>query len=222
MWLVLVIFFWHTHTHTERGGERERERDAQTQTYTHTHTHTITQKHTHVCRQENSCTRTCNYTYAHSHNAHTTYIHTHTQRRPKGPNIPSIGYEQTKARQGPSRTWTIPSTAISLIETIKSWKCIGFFDKERSGGVRKHISWKWPCERRSPDCVQSVDRAATWPKQKHRTEENLQQRRRLIRDWSYLLAFDLWGREHFLDTKTQEFGLVFQDKGGGHAKCVNC
>ena len=61
-------------------------------------------------------------------------------------NIPSIGYEETKARQGSSLAWNIPFIGTARSGASTSRKCIGGPDKERSAAARTYICEKRQCE----------------------------------------------------------------------------
>jgi len=54
-------------------------------------------------------------------------------------NIPSIGYEQTKARKGSSLEWYIPFIGIALCGACTSRRCIGVSDGERSAATFTYI-----------------------------------------------------------------------------------
>jgi len=53
-------------------------------------------------------------------------------------NIPSIGYEETKARKGSSLAWNIPFIGIARFGASTSGR-IGVPDQERSAAARTHI-----------------------------------------------------------------------------------
>jgi len=57
-------------------------------------------------------------------------------------NIPSKGYEETKARKGSSLAWNIPFIGIARFGASTSRKCIGVPDKERSAAARTYICEK--------------------------------------------------------------------------------
>jgi len=78
-------------------------------------------------------------------------------------NFPFIGYEETKARKGPSLAWNIPFIGIARFGASTSRRCIGVPDKERSAAARTYICEKGLCERQSPGCVHSVYRRAARP-----------------------------------------------------------
>ena len=78
-------------------------------------------------------------------------------------NIPSIGYQETKARKGSSHTWNIPFIKPARFGASTSGRCIGVPDKERSAAARTYICEKELCERQSPGRVHSVYRRAARP-----------------------------------------------------------
>ena len=61
-------------------------------------------------------------------------------------NIPSIGYEETKAREGSSLVWNIPFIGTTRFGVSTSRRCIGVPDKERSAAARTYICEKGLCE----------------------------------------------------------------------------
>jgi len=61
------------------------------------------------------------------------------QRSPDARNIPSIGYEQKKVRQGYSPAWKISSIEIARFGASTSKKCMGVPDKKRSAAARTYI-----------------------------------------------------------------------------------
>ena len=61
-------------------------------------------------------------------------------------NIPSIGYEETKARKGSSLAWNIPFIGTARFGASTSRRCIGVPDKERSAAARTYICEKGLCE----------------------------------------------------------------------------
>jgi len=61
-------------------------------------------------------------------------------------NIPSIGYEETKAREGSSRAWNIPFIGTARFGASTNRRCIGVPDKERSAAARTYICEKGLCE----------------------------------------------------------------------------
>jgi len=61
-------------------------------------------------------------------------------------NIPSIGYEETKAREGSSRAWNIPFIGTARFGASTSRRCIGVPDKEYSAAARTYICGKGLCE----------------------------------------------------------------------------
>ena len=56
--------------------------------------------------------------------------------------IPSIGYEETKARKGSSLAWNIPLLGTARFGASTSRRCIGVPDKERSAAARTYICEK--------------------------------------------------------------------------------
>ena len=56
-------------------------------------------------------------------------------------NIPSIGYEEPKARKGSILAWNIPFIGIARFgaSTLARRRCIGVPDKERSVAARTYI-----------------------------------------------------------------------------------
>jgi len=62
-------------------------------------------------------------------------------------NIPSIGYEETKARKGSSLAWNIPLIATARFGASTSRRCIGVPDKQRVAAVRTYICEKELCEK---------------------------------------------------------------------------
>jgi len=82
------------------------------------------------------------------------------QRSPEARNIPSIEYEQTKARKGSSPACKNLSINIARFEASTSKRCMGVSDKERSAAVCTFMCWKGLCEKQSPGCVHSVHRRA--------------------------------------------------------------
>jgi len=57
-------------------------------------------------------------------------------------NIPSIGYEETKARKGSSLAWNIPFMGTAQFGASTSRRCIGVSDQERSAAARTYICEK--------------------------------------------------------------------------------
>jgi len=57
-------------------------------------------------------------------------------------NIPSIGYEETKARKGSSLVWNIPFIGTARFGVSTSRRCIGVPVKERSAAARTYICEK--------------------------------------------------------------------------------
>ena len=56
--------------------------------------------------------------------------------------IPSVGYEEKKARKGSSLAWNIPFIGSARFGASTSRRCIGVPDTERSAAARTYI-----CER---------------------------------------------------------------------------
>jgi len=56
--------------------------------------------------------------------------------------IPSIGYEETKARKGSSLAWNILFIGTAQFGASTSRRCIGVPDKERSVAARTYICEK--------------------------------------------------------------------------------
>jgi len=77
--------------------------------------------------------------------------------------IPSVGYEETKARKGSSLAWNILFIETARFGPSTSRRCTGVPDKERSAAARTYIYEKGLCERQSPGCVHSVYRRAARP-----------------------------------------------------------
>jgi len=61
-------------------------------------------------------------------------------------NIPSIGYEETKAREDSSLAWNISFTGTTRFGASTSRRCIGVPDKERSTSASKYICEKGLCK----------------------------------------------------------------------------
>jgi len=78
-------------------------------------------------------------------------------------NIPSIGYEETKARKGSSLAWNIRFIGTARFGASKSRRCIGVPDKQRSAAACTYICEKGLCERQSSGYVHSVYRRAARP-----------------------------------------------------------
>jgi len=78
-------------------------------------------------------------------------------------NIPSIGYEETKARKGSSLAWNIPFIGTARFGASTSRRCISVPNKERSASACTYICEKGLHERQSPGCVHSVYRRAARP-----------------------------------------------------------
>jgi len=57
-------------------------------------------------------------------------------------NIPSIGYEKTKARKGSSLACNIPFIGTARFGASTSRRCIGVPDKQRSAAARTYICEK--------------------------------------------------------------------------------
>jgi len=57
-------------------------------------------------------------------------------------NIPSIGYEETKAHKGSSLAWNILFIGTAQFGASTSKRCIGVPDKERSAAARTYICEK--------------------------------------------------------------------------------
>ena len=57
-------------------------------------------------------------------------------------NIPSIGYEETKARKGSSLAWNIPFIGTARFGASTSRRCIGVPDKERSAARVRMVAYK--------------------------------------------------------------------------------
>jgi len=57
-------------------------------------------------------------------------------------NIPSIGYEETKARKDSSLVWNIPFIGTARFGASASRICIGVPDKDRSAAARTYICEK--------------------------------------------------------------------------------
>jgi len=57
-------------------------------------------------------------------------------------NIPSIGYEETKARKGSSLAWNILFIGTARFGASTSRRCIGVPDKERPAAARTYICEK--------------------------------------------------------------------------------
>ena len=61
-------------------------------------------------------------------------------------NIPSIGYEETKARKGSRLAWNILFIGTARFGAATSRRRIGVPDKERSAAARTYIREKGLCE----------------------------------------------------------------------------
>jgi len=85
-------------------------------------------------------------------------------------NIPSVGYEETKARKGSSLAWNIPFIGTVRFGAFTSRRCIGVPDKERSAAAhtfakRDYVKDSLPAAytpfigvRRGRKCLASVPR----------------------------------------------------------------
>ena len=60
------------------------------------------------------------------------------QRSPEARDIPSIGYEQTKARKGSSPVWKISSIEIARFGASTIERCKGVPNTERSAAARTY------------------------------------------------------------------------------------